>query len=90
MLLNCVYQKHLKIRAILMDTWYATKKITLQIEKLHKIYYCPLKANRQVDDSGSSKPYQRVDSLNWTEAERQQGKIIKIRSFPADVKMCLA
>ena len=52
-----------------MDTWYATKKIMLQIEKLSKIDYCPLKVNRQVDDSGGSKPYQRIDGLNWTEAE---------------------
>jgi len=25
---------------VLMDTWYATKEIMLQIEKLNKIYYC--------------------------------------------------
>jgi hypothetical protein len=47
------------------------------------IYYCPLKDNQQVDDSGGSKPYQRVDSLTWSEAEKQQGKTIKIKGFPA-------
>jgi hypothetical protein len=67
-LLNCVYQKSLEFWAVLMDAWYATKEIMLQIEKLGKIYYCPLKDNRQVDDSGGKKPYQRVDSLNWTES----------------------
>lgn len=61
MLLNCVYQKSLDFWAVLMDTWYATKDMMLQIEKLGKIYYCPLKDNRQVDDSGGTKPYQRVD-----------------------------
>ena len=70
-LLNCVYQKSLDFWAVLMDTWYATKEIMLQIEKLDKIYSCPLKDNRQVDDSGNSKPYPRVDSLTWTEAEKQ-------------------
>jgi hypothetical protein len=39
MLLNCVYQKNLDFWAVLMDTWYATKEIMLQIEKLGKIYY---------------------------------------------------
>jgi Transposase DDE domain len=87
MLLNCVYQKNLDIWAVLMDTWYATKEIMLQIEKIGKIYYCPLKDNRQVDDSGGSKLYQRVDSLEWTEAELQQGKIIKIKGFPAEHKV---
>ena len=50
MLLNCVYQKKLEFWAVLMDTWYATKEMMLQIEKFGKIYYCPLKDNRQVDD----------------------------------------
>jgi len=48
MLLNCVYQKSLDFGAVLMDSGYATKGIMLQIEKLGKIYYCPLKDNRQV------------------------------------------
>ena len=63
MLLNCVYQKSLDFWAGLVDTWYATKEMMLQIEKRGKIYSCPLKDNRQVDDSVGSKPYQRVDSL---------------------------
>lgn len=83
-LLNCVYQKCLKMRAVLMDTWYATKGMMLQIEKFEKIYYCPLKSNRQVDDSGDSKPYQRVDSLAWTKTEQQHGKSIKIKGLPAE------
>jgi hypothetical protein len=87
MLLNCVYQKSLDFWAVLMDTWYATKEIMLQIEKLGKIYYCPLKDNRQVDDSGGSKPYQRVDGLEWTKEEQQQGKVIKIKGFPAEHKV---
>ncbi len=55
----------------------------LQIEQFKKIYYGPLKSNRPVDDSGGSKAYQRVDSLVWTNTERQYGKIIKIKGFPA-------
>ena len=87
MLLNCVFQKSLDFWAVLMDTWYATKEIMLQIEKLGKIYYCQLKDNRKVDDSGGSKPYQRVDCLDWTEAEQQQGKVIKIKGFLAEYKV---
>jgi hypothetical protein len=89
MLLNCVYQKQLPFWSVLMDSWYATKEIMLRIERLDKIYYCPLKDNRQVDDSGGTKPYQRVDSLEWTEAEKQHGKIIKVKGFPGDHKVKL-
>ena len=87
MLLNVVYQKELAFWAVLMDTWYATKDLMLQIEKFDKIYYCPLKDNRQVDDSGGSQPYRRMDGLEWTEAEQQHGKIIKIKGFPAEHKV---
>ncbi len=30
---------------------------------------------------------QVIDSLNWIEAELQQGEIIKIRDFPAELKV---
>jgi hypothetical protein len=87
MLANCIYQKQVGFWAVLMDTWYATKNTMLQIEKFGKIYYCPLKGNRQVDDSGGLEPYQRVDSLAWTETEKQEGKLIKIKGFPKEHKV---
>lgn len=89
MLLNCVHQKQLPFWAVLMDSWYATKEIMLAIEKYGKIYYCPLKDNRQVDDSGASQPYRRVDRLEWTETEKQHGKVIKIKGFPGNYKVKL-
>jgi hypothetical protein len=78
---NGVYQKCLPMRAVVMDTWYATKGMMLQIEKFEKIYYCPLKSNRPVDDSGGAKPYQRVDGLAWTKTEPEHGKTIKIKAI---------
>jgi len=89
MLINCIHQKGLEFWAVLMDTWYATKAVMLQIEQFGKIYYCPLKENRLVDDSGGTQPYQRVDRLTWTETEQQQGKVIKIKGFPAEHKVRL-
>lgn len=82
MLTNVVYQKHLPFHAVLLDTWYATKDVMLYIETLQKVYYCPLKANRQVDDSGGTQRYQRVDALTWSAAEHCSGKRIKIKGFP--------
>ena len=72
-----------------MDTWYATKDLMLYIEQLHKIYYCPLKDNRLVDDSGNLTPYRHVDTLDWTRAEQQHGKLIKIKGFPKEHKVKL-
>jgi len=87
MLTTLHYHKQLPFRVVLMDSWYATRKLMLFIESLHKIYYCPLKDNRQVDDTGGDQPYQRIDSLIWSEQERQQGKSIKIKGFPKAHKM---
>lgn len=46
-----------------MDSWDATQNLMAQIDQLEKVYYCPLKTNRRVDDSGGSAPYVRVDEL---------------------------
>lgn len=89
MLANCVYQKGLLFRFVLMDSWYASKDIMLFIEDLKKIYYCPLKDNRQVDDSGGTEPYRRVDGLIWFETERAHGKMVKLKGFPKDHKVKL-
>lgn len=83
MLRNVIYHKALPFWAVLIDTWYATKAVMLQIEQYGKIYYCPLKDNRLVDDSGGDQPYRRIDSLTWTDDELQHGKVIKIKGFPA-------
>ncbi len=77
-------QGQLPFAAVLMDTWYATKALMLLIESLCQIYYCPLKDNRHVDDSGGTRPYQRIDTLSWNKSEREPGKVIKIKGFPKD------
>ena len=82
MLLNAVSHKQLPFRGVLMDSWYATRKLMLLIERLDKVFYCPLKSNRRVDASGGTQPYQRVEALVWSEDELTQGKTIHIRSFP--------
>jgi hypothetical protein len=89
MLTNCVYHKQLQFHAVLMDTWYAAKEVMLYIETLKKVYYCPLRDNRLVDDSGATEPYRRVDSLEWSKYEKQHGKLIKIKGFPKDHKVKL-
>jgi hypothetical protein len=51
MLVAAVFAKELPLSTVLMDSWYATKKLMAEIEALGKVYYCPLKTNRLVDDS---------------------------------------
>lgn len=87
---NALSDKQLPFRGVLMDTWYAERKLMLHIERLNKLYYCPMKDNRQVDDSAEQNGYQRVDRLTWTDDEVQHGKTLHIKDFPKghQVKVC--
>jgi hypothetical protein len=74
--------KQLPFTTVLMDSWDATQKLMAQIDQLEKIYYCALKCNSSVDDSGGTQPDQRLDELAWSAAEPEQAKRVKVRGFP--------
>ena len=82
MLDNAISDKQLPFKTVLMDTWYAERKLMLHIERLGKLYFCPIKSNRRVDETEGQQPYQRVDELTWSEEEEAQGKLIHIKDFP--------
>jgi hypothetical protein len=88
-MLGSVEHRRLPYSTVLMDTWYATKELMMLVEKEGKTFYCPLKVNRQVDDSGGHGSYRRVDSLEWSEAELERGKKVKVKGFPGDYKLKL-
>ena len=87
MLSVLVYSRSVAFSTVLMDSWYASKSLLLYIESLKKTYYVPLKSNRLVDASNGSKPYQRIDTLQWTAAEQTSGKRVKLHKFPKDHKV---
>jgi hypothetical protein len=89
MLQSVTTQRQLPFQTVLMDSWYATKEVMLEIEGRGKRFYCPLKSNRQVDDSGGVRPYQRVDALGWSEQELAHGKRVKVKGFPGDYQVKL-
>lgn len=86
-MLDKITARKISFNFVLMDSWYATTGLMMLISHtLKKIYYCPIKSNRQVDDSGGIKHYQSVDSLSWNKEELEKGKIIKIKKFPKNIK----
>jgi hypothetical protein len=89
MLSHLVEIKQLPFQTVLMDSWYAAQKLMSHIDSLGKIYYCPLKVNRLVDDTGGVEKYKRIDQLEWSASEGQHGKLIKVRGFPKDKKVKL-
>ena len=76
-----LHVEQIPFRTVLMDSWYATMKVMKAVEKANKIYYCPLKSNRQVTQNPAEE-YRRVDSLRWTDEELATGKTIHLKKFP--------
>ena len=82
---NCV--SPIPFETVLMDTWYAVNKLMLYIDSLDKIYYCPLKTNRLVDDSFGKEKYKNIKNLEWSDEDLESSKIIKVKGFPANKKV---
>ena len=75
--------KQLPFRTVLMDSWYATRPLMLHLERAGKLFYCPLKANRQVNEGDAQTiTYQRVDSLAWSAEAQLHGKSVHVKDFP--------
>ena len=80
-MLDSVERRGLKFGTVLMDAWYATVALMTRIHKAGKLFYCPIKKNRLVDETRGQEPYRGVESLTWIEAEEQQGKLVKFKGF---------
>jgi hypothetical protein len=76
-----IHVEQIPFRTVLMDSWYASMKVMKTIEHAGKIYYCPLKSNRQITLDAEA-TYSRVDSLTWTDEELQTGKLVHLKKFP--------
>lgn len=82
MLDNVQHSKQLSFKTVLMDSWYGSMQVIKRIESLNKRYYCPIKANRRVDDSEGEQEHRRVDQLHWTHTEQQAGKAVHLKKMP--------
>ena len=69
---------------LLMDTWYATLEIFKYAIKERKIFYCPLKSNRKIDDSGGKEAYKSAFDTTFSEQEVKTGKLVKLFKMPMD------
>ena len=86
---DAIASKNLPFSVVLMDSWYAAKPLMMHIDKAGKLFYCPIKSNRKVDDSQGRNPYKQVAELEWFGDEMLRGKLVKIHEFPRDYKVKL-
>ncbi len=76
--------RQISYQTVLMDSWYAVTDLFKWLISEHKTFYCPIKSNRKVDDSGGKQAYQPVSYLSWSSQEVQQGKLVKVHKMPQD------
>lgn len=89
MLRHTFLHKKIAFKTVLMDSWYSTKNLVMQIEGMKKIYYCPIKKNRKVDDSDGEESYKQACELDWMDDELVHGKRVKLYKFPKNHKVRL-
>jgi len=89
MLANVLAHKKLAFSTVLMDSWYASRSLMLQINDARKLFYCPIKSNRLVSDNPETKKKQPVSTLEWTTDQKQSGKRVHVKDFPKDFYLSL-
>ena len=80
-MLSLAEKRGVQYKTALMDSWYATSQMMTRLHQAGKLFYCPLKHNRLVDESKGQQPYQAVETLGWSEAEERQGKVVKVKGL---------
>ena len=70
--------KKLPFRALLFDTWYADTKLMRHIDELGKIFYAPMRVNRNAFDDFR---WQKVGELEWNDEQLQHGREIYLKSM---------
>jgi hypothetical protein len=88
-MLDALKARAVEFRFCLMDSWYATMPLMSRLIKEDKIFYCPLKKNRQVDDSLGERAYRSIEMLSWTPEELLSGKTVKVKKFASDTRLKL-
>jgi hypothetical protein len=83
-MLQLVKTREISFQNVLMDSWYATTDIFKYLIGEEKTFYCPIKANRKIDDTKGKEPYKQVQEAFWSDADVGQGKTIKLFKMPLD------
>lgn len=87
MLKMAIYSKELKLRTVLMDTWYATNRLMTIIHKLKKIFYCAVKSNRLVSRVDQKYSYEPSSELQFSDVEKRHGIRIHLNKAQKDFHM---
>ena len=83
-MLESLKKRNISYLYLLMDSWYATSDLFKYAIKEQKIFYCPIKSNRKIDDSGGKEPYKQAFETSFTNEEVKSGKPVNVFKMPMD------
>jgi SRSO17 transposase len=78
MLDDAIQKKELPFKYVLMDTWYATQKMMSWIDDQGKIFYCPIKKNRQIKLEGAEN-FISVNDYEWSQGALSSGIYVQLK-----------
>lgn len=84
MLLDLAEDSTAPFSTVLLKNWYATESVMLLVAQLGKTYWCPIRANRLVNENGEGDHYIAVKNLRFSDQELLHGKLLSLKSFPKD------
>jgi len=84
-MLNQLSARQISYQTVLIDSWYAVADLFKWVIAQGKTFYCPIKSNRKVDDSGGQEPYQPVSCLSWSAQQVKHGKLVKVHKMPQSI-----
>ena len=84
MLDHTITYKKLPFRYVLFDSWYAINRILKHIDALGKIYYCPVKSNRNVHDGNR---WQKPADLTWSVNDLSHGRECFLKDNSRKIKI---
>ena len=82
-------ERGVQFKTVLMDTWYAVAWLMRHIDAANRRYYCPIRKNRKVDDSGGKHKLRPANELEWDEDELLHGKTVRVSKFALDYRQKL-
>lgn len=92
-MLHIAVRRSVVFSCVLMDSWYACKRVMLEIEALGKCYVCPIHSNRCVDvngvDAKGKGEYTPVNKVDFSGNSKISGHLAKLRGFPKNHKVRL-
>jgi len=90
-MLGMLSHRNVAFSNVLMDTWYATAEMMMVIHKMGKGFYCPIKQNRNVDDtiefSQGKFNHIQAQNLTWSDEELKHGKTVNLKGLNINLKL---